>query len=223
MTTTRFSPRYVTFDCYGTLTHFQMSRVTREVLGDRLPADVADAFLDTFEAYRIDEVMGDWKPYSEVIADAFRRALAWYDIEYREEDAARIYADIPTWGPHPDVPKGLSELAKRYPLVILSNASDDQIQDNVDQLGAPFHEVVTAQQAKAYKPRLAAFEHLFDRLDCGPSDIVHVSASLRYDLMPAHDLGITNKVYVNRGYEPSVPAYGYVEIETIEQLPALFA
>lgn len=223
MTTTKFSPKYVTFDCYGTLIDFQMSRVTREVLGDRLPADTAEAFLATFSKYRIDEVMGDWKPYSQVIADAFRRSLAWYDIEYREEDAARIYGDIPNWGPHPDVPKGLAELAERYPLVILSNASDDQIHHNVEKLGAPFHEVITAQQAKAYKPRLAAFEHMFDRLNCGPSDIVHVSSSLRYDLMSANDLGIANKVYVNRGHEPSTPSYGYVEIDSIEQLPGLFA
>jgi 2-haloacid dehalogenase len=221
---TSFSPKYVTFDCYGTLTHFQMSRITRELLTERgVASDVVERVLETFEAYRIDEVMGDWKPYRRVIADAYRRALAWYDIEYREVDAAQIYAEIPNWGPHPDVPPGLSALGERYPLVILSNAADDQIPHNVKQLGAPFYRVVTAQQAKAYKPRLAAFEHMFAELGCGPDDIVHVSASLRYDLMSAHDLGITNKVYVNRGYEPSTPYYGYVEIESIEQLPDLFA
>ncbi|MEX0761244.1 MAG: haloacid dehalogenase type II [Dehalococcoidia bacterium] len=222
MTTPTFSPKYVTFDCYGTLTHFQMSRVTREVLGDRLPPEVTEAFLNTFKAYRIDEAMGDWKPYRQVISDALRRAMAWYDMEFRPEDASAIYEDIPNWGPHPDVPKGLAELAERYPLVILSNASDDQIMHNVDKLGAPFHAVITAEQARAYKPRLAAFEHMFNELGCGPEDIVHVSSSLRYDLMSANDLRITNKVYVNRGYEPSTPHYGYVEIENIEQLLALF-
>ena len=40
-----------------------------------------------------------------------------------------------------------------------------------------------------------------------------MSSSLRYDLMPAHDLRITNKVYVNRGYEPTTPYYGYHEVE----------
>ena len=63
---------------------------------------------------------------------------------------------------------------------------------------------------------------MLDKLGCGVDDIVHVSASLRYDLMPAHDLGIRNKVYVNRGYEPSTPYYGYREITSIEGLPALF-
>jgi 2-haloacid dehalogenase len=223
VTATKFSPKYVTFDCYGTLTHFQMSRLTRELLEERVPAEVIDPFLDTFEAYRIDEVMGDWKPYRQIIGDSYRRACAWYDeIEYRAEDAARIYEDVPNWGPHPDVPEGLAALAERYPLVIFSNAADDQILHNVEKLGAPFHAVFTAQQARAYKPRLAAFEYMFSELGCGPQDVVHVSSSLRYDLMPAHDLGIANKVYVNRGYEPSTPYYGYVEIERIDQLPALF-
>jgi 2-haloacid dehalogenase len=92
----------------------------------------------------------------------------------------------------------------------------------VAQLGAPFHAVITAEQARAYKPRLAAFEYLLERLGVGVGEIVHVSSSLRYDLIPAHDLGFPNTVYVNRGYEPSVPYYGYREITSIAELPGLF-
>ena len=132
------------------------------------------------------------------------------------------YGSIGTWGPHADVPGGLARLAAHYPLVILSNAADDQIPSNVAQLGAPFDRVLTAQQAQAYKPRLAAFEYMFAELGVRPDEIVHVSSSLRYDLMPAHDLGIVNTVYVNRGYEPEAPQYGYTEIRSIEELPGLF-
>lgn len=216
-----FAPKFVTFDCYGTLTSFQISDATKRALSGRLPAD-AEPFLDTFEAYRIDEVMGDWKPYREIIRSALRRAMARHRMSYDETAADEIFDAIRTWGPHPDVPGGLARLAERYPLVILSNAADDEIVHNVAQLGAPFHAVFTAQQAQAYKPRLAAFEYMLDQLNCGVDDIVHVSASLRYDLMPAHDLGIRNKVYVNRGYEPSTPYYGYREITTIAELPDLF-
>ena len=42
---------------------------------------------------------------------------------------------------------------------------------NVDKLGAPFHKVFTAQQAQAYKPRLAAFEFMLDSLNGGPEDV----------------------------------------------------
>jgi len=217
-----FEPKYVTFDCYGTLIWFQMSATTRRVMGAKLPDQVADAFLKSFEAYRFDEVMGDWKPYREIIDAAYKRTVIKYGLQYEKADAAALYEAIGTWGPHPDTPAGLSKLATRYKLVILSNAADDQIPGNVKQLGAPFHAVLTAQQAQAYKPRLAAFEYMLDKLGVGPDEIVHVSSSMRYDLMPAHDLGIVNKVYVNRGYEPSTPFYGYREITKITELPGLF-
>jgi 2-haloacid dehalogenase len=222
-TVSRFRPRYVTFDCYGTLVDFRMSDVAEEVVGARLNEELVQDFLQAFAAYRLDEVMGDWKPYRDVVADALRRAMRRYGLSYRDADAERIYEAVPTWGPHPEVPAVLAALARRYPLVILSNAAEEQIPHTVAKLGAPFHAVYTAEQAGAYKPRLGAFEYLLDRLGCGPDDIVHVSSSLRYDLMPANDLGITGKVYVNRGYEPAAPSYGYREIRDLSGLPGLFA
>jgi 2-haloacid dehalogenase len=216
-----FEPKYVTFDCYGTLTHFQMSALTRELLADLVPVGEMDDFLDDFEVQRFDQVLGPWKPYPEVVKDSLRRTLEKWRLEYREADGQAIVDAVPTWGPHPDVPDALRSLASRFPLVILSNAADDQIGSNVDKLGAPFHAVYTAEQAQAYKPRLQAFEYLLDQLGCGPEHILHVSSSVRYDLMPAHDLRITNKVYVNRGYEPSTPYYGYTEVTNLSGLPPL--
>ena len=217
-----FDPKFVTFDCYGTLTNFQMGSATKGILGDRLPRAIAEPFLDMFGNYRLDEVMANWRPYRDVIAAAYERACSKFGIDYRDADATAIYESIGTWGPHPDVPAGLATLATKVPLVILSNATDSQIASNVAQLGAPFERVLTAEQAGAYKPRYRPFEYMLDTLGVGPEDIVHVSASLRYDLMPAYDLGITNKVYVNRGYEFSTPEYGYREIASIAELPALF-
>jgi 2-haloacid dehalogenase len=216
-----FQPKYITFDCYGTLTAFGMSALTRQLLADRVPEEKMENFLDDFEAYRIDEVLGAYKPYDQVINDALARTAKLWGVEHRDSDGRTIYEAVPTWGPHPDVPEALAALAQSYPLVILSNAADEQIQSNVDKLGAPFHAVFTAEQAQAYKPRLHAFEYMLGQLGVGPGDILHVSSSLRYDLMPAHDLRITNKVYVNRGYEPSTPYYGYHEIKDLSGLPPL--
>jgi 2-haloacid dehalogenase len=216
-----FEPKFITFDCYGTLTAFQMSAVTRELLADRVPPERMEDFLDDFEAYRLDEVTGAYKPYDQVINDALRRAADTWGIEHRDEDARAIYEAVPSWGPHPDVPDALNALATKYPLVILSNAADEQIGSNVEKLGAPFHAVFTAEQAQAYKPRFRAFEYMLDQLGVGPGDILHVSSSLRYDLMPAHDLRVRNLVYVNRGYEPSTPYYGYHEVADLTGLPPL--
>lgn len=52
---------------------------------------------------------------------------------------------------------------------------------------------------------------IYNRADTsgrGPEDVLHVSSSFRYELMTAHDLGITTKVWVNHGHEPANPSYG---------------
>ncbi|HEY1393061.1 MAG TPA: haloacid dehalogenase type II, partial [Methylibium sp.] len=69
--------------------------------------------------------------------------------------------------------------------------------------------------AQCYKPRLQAFEFMLDSLGCNPEDMLHVSSSLRYDLMSANDIGIKNKVFVGRGHGPGCPAYNYTEIKDI--------
>jgi 2-haloacid dehalogenase len=218
---TTFRPKFVTFDLYGTLIWFQMTEMAREVYKDRIPADRMEAFVSDFSSYRYDEVLGAWKPYGDVIKNATRRVCARWRIDYVEAEGQAFYDAVPTWGPHPDVSGPLARVAKEFPLVMLSNASDNQIGANVEKLGAPVHRVLTAQQAQAYKPRFRAFEYMLDELGCGPENILHVSASIRYDILSAHYLGIKNKVYVNRGYEPSTPAYGYHEIRDIGGLPCV--
>ncbi|MCA7952929.1 haloacid dehalogenase type II [Burkholderia seminalis] len=214
----QFEPKYITFDCYGTLTHFRMAETAREIYADRLSPAAMDAFVRAFAAYRLDEVLGAWKPYRDVVVNAVRRTCARLGVKFDEAEAELFYHAVPTWGPHPDVPAGLSRLASKYKLVILSNAMDEQIMSNVDKLGAPFHAVFTAQQAQSYKPRMQGFEYMFDKLGCKPEDVLHVSSSLRYDLMTAEDLGIKHKAFVNRGHEPGTPFYNYYEVSDIGQL-----
>ena len=216
-----FRPKYVTFDCHGTLIHYEMAEAARDIYAAQLDSAVMQRFIQDFSAYRFDEILGDWKPYAEVIHNAVERACRRNAVPFRAEDARTIYERVPTWGPHADVPAGLAKVAKAFPLVILSNAMDSQIGANVARLGAPFHAVYTAEQAQAYKPRFRAFEYMFDMLGCGPEDVLHCSSSFRYDLMSAHDLGITHKVWVNRRHEPANPYYGYTEIADISGLPGV--
>jgi 2-haloacid dehalogenase len=216
-----FKPKYISFDCYGTLTNFQMSPMARKLFADRISPENMEAFCNDFRAYRLDEVTCDWKPYYEVIFESVMRTANKWGVQFREADVSAIYEAVPTWGPHPDVTEGLAKIADKIPLVILSNAMDCQIMSNVEKLGVPFYRVYTAQQAKAYKPRLQAFEYMFDQLGANPEDFLHVSSSPRYDLMPATDLGIKNKAFVNRGHEPSTPAYDYAEIKDIGGLAGL--
>lgn len=214
-------PRFVTFDLYGTLIHYRYNENVRRILGDRLPASLVDEFETVHETYRFDEILGDWRPYPEVIERALRRTMRRFGIEERADDGRLAFESIGTFGPYPDVPPALRRLATRFPIVILSNAADTQIVHNVARLGVPVHAVLTAEGARAYKPRVRAFEYLLERLDARPDEIVHVSSSPMYDLRPANDIGIRNKVLMDRGWEHPQPWLRYERITDIAQLPDL--
>ncbi|TDE88560.1 haloacid dehalogenase type II [Occultella glacieicola] len=211
-------PKFITFDMYGTLTDFQMSTITKDVTKDIIGPDLIGKFLEVFSYYRMDEVMGDWRPYDVVIDRAYQRTCRRTGAPYLPEHSSAIFGDIPNWGPHPDIPVPLAKLASRFPLVILSNAADSQIGRNVEKLGAPFHRAFSAEQAQAYKPRLQAFEYMFAQLGCLPEEVMHVSSSPRYDLQPATDLGVKNTVYLNRGWEPAAPFYHHYDVASLDEV-----
>lgn len=214
-------PKFITFDCYGTLINFEMGPAARTTYADRIEGVAMDAFVRDFSSYRLDEVLGAWKPYRDVIEGALRRTCAKLGVDYRDGDVAEIYDAIPGWSPHADVVEPLTRVAQEYPLVILSNSMVDLIPHAVASLRAPFHAVYTAEQAQAYKPRMQAFEYMIDSLGCAPEDILHCSSSFRYDLMTAYDMGITMKAFVNRGHEPLNGYYQVNELTGIDGLPAL--
>lgn len=216
-----FHPKFITFDCHGTMILFDMATAARDHYGTQLSEPQMAAFIRDFSAYRLDEVLGAWKPYAEVVHNAVERTCKAHGLAFDPAVAAQIYDRVPGWGPHADVPAGLAAIGGRIPLVALTNSMNDQIPHNIARLGAPIAHVFTAESAGAYKPRMRAFEYMFDMLNCGPGDVLHVSSSFRYDLMTAHDLGIRNKVWVNRGHEPANPAYGYTEIADVSGLAAV--
>lgn len=215
-----FRPKFVTFDCHGTMIFFNMAGAARDHYSAQLSPEQMEAFIRDFSGYRLDEVLGAWKPYAEVVHNAVERTCKRHGIAFDPAVAAEIYNRVPGWGPHADVPAGLAKVARDIPLVALTNSMNAQIPYNIARLGAPIAHVLTAESAGAYKPHMRAFEYMFDTLGCGPEDIMHVSSSFRYDLMTAHDLGITNKIWVNRGHEPANPYYGYTEIPDISGLAA---
>ncbi|ALU90717.1 MULTISPECIES: haloacid dehalogenase type II [Herbaspirillum] len=216
-----FKPKFITFDCYGTLINFEMGPAAKTLFADRVAQERMPAFLDSFRFYRLDEVLGAWKPFFNVVENAIQRTCYAHDVEYRSSDAQAIYAAVPTWLPHPNVIETLEKIAPHIPLVILSNSMVDLIPHSVSHLKAPFHAVYTAEEAQAYKPRAQAFEYMFEQLGCGPEEIMHCSSSFRYDMMPAADLGFMAKAFIDRNHEPFCDGYGVNRLSDFRQLAGL--
>ncbi len=210
-------PKYISFDIIGTLIHYRMREIVEPRIADKLPADKMDEFFNRFRLDRYDEVM-EYRPYDEILDRSFRRTCARYGIDVTWDDVYCIQCEFCTWDAHSDVIEPLAKMAEHFPLVALSNADDRHLADFIPRLGAPFHAVFTAEQAKAYKPRFAAFEYMLTQLDAKPEDFLHISSHQMYDHIPMHELGFTNKVFLDRGYDPDVPQYGAVRMTSLDEV-----
>ena len=91
----------------------------------------------------------------------------------------------------------LRELQSRFRLAIISNVDDDLFAATRPQLGVEFGQIITAQQAGAYKPSLKIFELALSRVGVPAHRILHVGQSIYHDVIPAQSLGLAT-VWVNR-------------------------
>lgn len=214
----------VTFDAYATLINFELAPTTLKVLADRLDLDGLDVdeFLDDFRVMRFQAVLEAYRPYHEVLHSSLRNAMRLHGLEYRESDGDALVEAVPTFGPWPEVPDALRALKKKYEIAIISNTDDNLIARNVENIGVEFDYVITAQQAKAYKPDRQTFEYAFQTMDVDPSQVIHVAQGWEYDHIPTRDLGLQRRVWINRyGRRGSSDYQPYDELPDLSGLPAL--
>ena len=60
-----------------------------------------------------------------------------------------------------------------------------------------FDWIITAEQAKTYKPSLHKFEFAIKRIGISPERMLHVAQSMYHDIVPAKAVGLS-AVWVNR-------------------------
>lgn len=214
----------VTFDAYATLINFELAPTTLKVLADRLDLDGLDVdeFLDDFRVMRFQAVLEAYRPYHEILHSSLRNAMRLHGLEYRDSDGDALVEAVPTFGPWPEVPDALRALKKKYEIAIISNTDDNLIARNVENIGVEFDYVITAQQAKAYKPDRQTFEYAFQTMDADPSQVIHVAQGWEYDHIPTRDLGLKRRVWINRyGRRGSSDYQPYDELPDLSGLPGL--
>ena len=101
--------KVVTFDCYGTLIDFDLNRVVRATLKDRLRIDGVDEaeFLRDFRVMRFQAVLEPYRQYKEILAVSLEHVMRLHGLLYRTEDGRALVAAVPTFGPFPEVPAAL--------------------------------------------------------------------------------------------------------------------
>lgn len=145
-------------------------------------------------------VHGPYRSYREILALSLRDAFAKFGVEYDENDGSRLAESVPEWPVFEETKPALERLRRHRKLAIISNIDTDIIEKTKLRIGLPFDLIVTAQEARAYKPSTVPFELALQKLACKPQDVLHVSSGFRYDIPPASKLGFRT-VWVNRKRE----------------------
>jgi 2-haloacid dehalogenase len=208
----------LTFDCYGTLINWEngilhcMHRILAAHGKDTDDATILKLYGD-FEARA---ELGQYRCYREVLQSVVSEFGKQFAFAPTEQETRSLPDSLRTWQPWPDTVSALLELQKHFRLAIISNVDDDLFAATQPQLGVKFEQVITAQQAGAYKPSLKIFELALSRIGVPAHRILHVGQSIYHDIIPAQSLGLST-VWVNR---PS-PRAGIGAVKAAEGQPDL--
>jgi len=191
--------RFLTFDCYGTLIDWEKGifSALRPILAAHGRSMSDSAILELYGELEAEAEQGEFRPYREVLKSvvrAFGERLAFVPSE---TEVQFLPASLADWTPFADTVESLRKLKNRHRLAILSNVDDDLFAATAPKLGVAMDFVITAQQARAYKPSLAIFRLAQQRMGAAREEWLHVGQSIYHDVIPAQSLGLST-IWVNR-------------------------
>jgi 2-haloacid dehalogenase len=201
------APRLATFDCYGTLVDweggaaaFLYDLALRQ--GETTPP-AGRELRERWEKIQFEIIAGEYRPYREVLANSLRAWMGERGYSWRDEEGEALLRSMRSWQPFPDTRPALSAAREAgLRLAIVSNTDRDIIEHTLRHIGVPFDAVITAEDARSYKPADAAFDHALEQLAPAPEDILHVAFGFKYDIGPAGRHGMRT-AWVNRHAEPA--------------------
>jgi 2-haloacid dehalogenase len=195
----------LTFDCYGTLIDWETGLLAalHSALDGQVVTEDDEALLQRYARHEAALEAGPYLRYRDVLANGLRHLAAEVGGTVSDDAAAAFGASVADWPAFPDSADALASLHRRFTLAVITNCDDDLFAASARRLGTTFDEVVTAQQARSYKPATHNFELMFERLGrrgIGRDRVLHVAQSLFHDHVPAKALGLTT-VWVNRRHD----------------------
>jgi 2-haloacid dehalogenase len=208
----------LTFDCYGTLIHWEegILRCLHRILAMH-GVDTDDAtILRLYGDFEAVAEQGEYRPYREVLQSVVQQLGEELGFVPTKRELRLLPESLQAWNPWPDTIPALRSLQSRFRLAIVSNIDDDLFATTEPKLGVKFDQVITAQQARAYKPSLKIFELALSRIGVPAHRVLHVGQSVYHDVIPAQSLGLAT-VWVNR---PSARS-GVGAVKAVEGHPDL--
>ena len=189
----------ISFDCYGTLIDWESGilPVLRHVLANHGQSLPDAAILELYGEFEAEAESGPYQSYRGVLQSVLRSFAERLHFGASSAEIHSLDESVHAWPPFPDTVPALHELQKRYKLAVISNIDDDLFSETRKHLDIEFDGVITAQQAKSYKPSVNNFQMALRTLALSPDRLLHAAQSVYHDVVPARSLGIST-VWVNR-------------------------
>ena len=185
------------FDVYGTL--FDVGSLV-EVCQALVPEP--EAVVASWRAKQLEytfwrSLMGQYKDFWQITAEALHYTLKRYHLTLPEEGQRRLLEAWLHLQPYPEVRTALGKL-KRYQRVILSNGSPVMLETLLNNAGlqTEFDAVLSVDAVKLYKPAPQVYGMALQHLSVAREEIGFLSAN-GFDVVGAKAFGFT-VYWVNR-------------------------
>ncbi|MEM0057144.1 MAG: HAD-IA family hydrolase [Candidatus Geothermarchaeota archaeon] len=180
----------LTFDCYGTLIDW-ISGIKEAV---RKLFTLSDAELDKFVSLWLkkdqENVRSSYRKYRDIVKDNFKYALEAMNVKYSLQTLDELADSIKLWRAFPDVRSNLLKLKEIGEIYLVSNTDNEFIKASINNIGVSFDEVITAEDLMVYKPNLAVFRYVKEKIHIKGGEFwIHISSYLSYDIKPAKLIG----------------------------------
>ena len=219
----------LTFDCYGTLIDWESGIIAalKPLLANHNVSLDDNQILKLYAEFESEQEKGEYTKYRDVLKAVVRNFGERLGFKPSLSEQDSLPDSIKNWQPFPDTVEALQSLKKRFKLAIISNIDDDIFAFTAQRLGIKFDQVITAEQAKSYKPSPNNFKLAIERIGLPPERVLHVACSVYHDIVPASSLGLST-VWVNRradkegrGAEPAASGKADLEVIDLQTLAAL--
>ena len=205
----------ITFDCYGTLIDWESGilRVLRPLLFEHGKPVADQEILALFAELEPAIQSAGYRPYRFVLEEIVRALGQRFGFSVSIDEAHSLAASLKAWTPFPDTVAALRALKSKYRLGIISNIDDDLFSETARHLHVAFDWVITAEQARAYKPARAVFELALKKIGLAPGKLLHAGQSNFHDVIPAKQMGIATVLVTRRGPGAVKPASAQPDLE----------
>ena len=211
--------RCLTFDCYGTLIDWEQGILDalRPILQAHGTRTLDSELLRIYADLEASLEGGAYRSYRSILEDIVRGVGERFHFSPTAQEMRSLPESLRDWEPFADTQAALNALHTRYKLAVISNTDDDLFAATARKIGINFDYVITAQQAKSYKPSLNNFRVALDRVGLPAANVLHVGQSVFHDVVPAKSVGMAT-VWVTRrrvkeGIAATLPASGQPDME----------